>query len=74
MDSFTSLEVIFTTATSSDEDVSRFNDFSHCSALPVNSEEGGGDAIAFCVISSSGLRSVDLLDFNPPYSALRIFV
>ncbi|KAJ3811582.1 pheromone precursor [Lentinula aff. lateritia] len=51
MDSFTSFEALLSTSTSSDNAPLALNDVEHHPSVPVNSEAGGGDAIAFCVIS-----------------------
>ncbi|KAJ4486641.1 pheromone precursor [Lentinula edodes] len=51
MDSFTSFDALLSTSTSSDDGSLALNDVEHHTSVPVNSEAGGGDAIAFCVIS-----------------------
>ncbi|KAJ3886666.1 pheromone precursor [Lentinula edodes] len=52
MDSFTSFEALISTSTSTDDGSLALNDVEHHHpSVPVNSEAGGGDAIAFCVIS-----------------------
>ncbi|KAJ3862132.1 pheromone precursor [Lentinula novae-zelandiae] len=51
MDSFTSFDALLLTSTSTDDGSLALNDIEHHASVPVNSEAGGGDAIAFCVIS-----------------------